>query len=192
LAGASLDIQELTGAKPEEAVGFIQGVQTASRITKTAAIAQALPPALASSMVAGGSARDSAALFAALTQGAADFIGESSRTATISLASQLKEFLPDMLSTESRIGVRQHGPTLREKFVADKSTVVIPDDMKTSLAQAVIETILLRGGFYAGRKFRAGGFQVVWWIEKNVVEVFDQDGQNLETIDLEQKLEKTA
>jgi hypothetical protein len=55
-----------------------------------------------------------------------------------------------------------------------------------------IETILLRDRFYVGRKFRAGGFQIVWWAEKNLVEVFDEDGQSLEIIDLEQKLEKTA
>jgi hypothetical protein len=52
-----------------------------------------------------------------------------------------------------------------------------------------IETILLRDGFYVGRKFRAGGFQVIWWAEKNVIEVFDEDGQSMETIGLEQKLE---
>jgi hypothetical protein len=51
------------------------------------------------------------------------------------------------------------------------------------------ETILLRDRHYVGRKFRAGGYQVVWWIEKNVVEVFDQDGQIVETIGLEQNLE---
>jgi hypothetical protein len=51
-----------------------------------------------------------------------------------------------------------------------------------------VETILLRGGFYVGRKFRAGGFQIVWWAEKNVAEVFDEDGQVMETIALEQKL----
>ena len=55
-----------------------------------------------------------------------------------------------------------------------------------------METILLRGGFYVGRKFQAGGFQVVWWVEKNVVEVFDEDGQVVESISLEQKLGMTA
>jgi hypothetical protein len=55
-----------------------------------------------------------------------------------------------------------------------------------------IETILLRDRFYVGRKFRAGGFQVIWWVEKNVIEVFDQDGQVVESIGLEQKLGMTA
>jgi hypothetical protein len=54
------------------------------------------------------------------------------------------------------------------------------------------ETILLVDRRYVGRKFRAGGVQIVWWIEKNVVEVFDEDGQSVETINLEQKLGMTA
>jgi hypothetical protein len=53
------------------------------------------------------------------------------------------------------------------------------------------ETILLRNGFYAGRKFRAGGYQVAWWVDRNVAEVIDQDGQTLETIGLDATL-KTA
>ena len=55
-----------------------------------------------------------------------------------------------------------------------------------------IETILLRDRFYVGRKFRAGGFQVIWWVEKNLVEVFDEDGQVVKTIGLDQELGMTA
>ena len=55
-----------------------------------------------------------------------------------------------------------------------------------------IETILLRDRFYVGRKFRAGGFQVIWWVEKNEIQVFDEDGQVVESIGLEQKLGMTA
>ena len=54
------------------------------------------------------------------------------------------------------------------------------------------ETILLRDCRFVGRKFRAGGIQIVWWIEKNVVEIFDQDGQSVVTINMEQKLGKSA
>jgi len=53
-----------------------------------------------------------------------------------------------------------------------------------------IETILLLDRRYVGRKYKAGGYQAVWWVEKNVVEVFDQDGQSARLIDLEQSLEK--
>jgi hypothetical protein len=55
-----------------------------------------------------------------------------------------------------------------------------------------METILLRDRFYLGRKFRAGGFQVVWWIEKNVVEAFNEDGQSVESVSLEQESRKSA
>lgn len=51
-----------------------------------------------------------------------------------------------------------------------------------------IETILLKDRFYVGRKFRAGGFQVIWWAEKNLIEVFDEDGQALKTIAREQEI----
>ena len=63
---------------------------------------------------------------------------------------------------------------------------------KQGISERWAETILLVDRRYVGRKFRAGGIQIVWWIEKNVVEVFDQDGQVVESIDLEQKLEKSA
>jgi hypothetical protein len=55
-----------------------------------------------------------------------------------------------------------------------------------------IETILLHDRRYVGRKFKAGGFQLIWWVEENVMEVFDQDGQVLHTIDIEHKNKKSA
>lgn len=55
-----------------------------------------------------------------------------------------------------------------------------------------IETFLLCDRFYVGRKFRAGGFQVIWWVEKNLVEVFDEDEQVVDSINLEQNLGMTA
>ena len=63
---------------------------------------------------------------------------------------------------------------------------------KLGISEPWAETILLVDRRYVGRKFRAGGVQIVWWIEKNVVEVFDQDGQVVESIGLEQKLGMTA
>ena len=63
---------------------------------------------------------------------------------------------------------------------------------KLGISERWTETILLVDCRYVGRKFRAGGFQIVWWIEKNVVEVFNQNGKSLETIELEKKLGMTA
>jgi hypothetical protein len=63
---------------------------------------------------------------------------------------------------------------------------------KQGITERWAETFLLVDRRYVGRKFKAGGIQVVWWIEKNVVEVFDQDSQSIETIDIKPKLEKSA
>jgi hypothetical protein len=63
---------------------------------------------------------------------------------------------------------------------------------KHGISEPWSETFLLIDRRYAGRKFRAGVIQIVWWIEKNLIEVFDQDGQSVETIDLGQKLGMTA
>ena len=55
-----------------------------------------------------------------------------------------------------------------------------------------IETILLHDRRYVGRKYKAGGYQVVWWVEKGSVEVFDQDGQSVRLVVLEELHEKAA
>jgi hypothetical protein len=100
-------------------------------------------------------------------------------------------------------------PHLRRFFLGNRllliQGVTMPETQPDQISQIIasiftqkginppfIETILLRDGFYVGRKYRAGGFQVVWWIEKNVVDVFDEDGQVVETIELQQKLEQSA
>jgi hypothetical protein len=59
---------------------------------------------------------------------------------------------------------------------------------KMGISEPWAETNLLADRRYVGRKFRAGGIQIVWWIEKNLIEVFDQDGKSLEIIDLAHKL----
>jgi hypothetical protein len=59
---------------------------------------------------------------------------------------------------------------------------------KMGISEPWAETFLLVDRRYVGRKFKAGCIQIVWWIEKNLVEVFDQDGKSLEIIDLAHKL----
>jgi hypothetical protein len=63
---------------------------------------------------------------------------------------------------------------------------------KLGISEPWAETILLVDRRYVGRKFRAGGIQIIWWIEKNLVEVVDEDLQVVESLGLEQKLEKSA
>jgi hypothetical protein len=55
-----------------------------------------------------------------------------------------------------------------------------------------IETILLHDGRYVGRKFKAGGYLVVWWVERNAVELLDQDGQIARVVDLIENFEKIS
>jgi hypothetical protein len=55
-----------------------------------------------------------------------------------------------------------------------------------------VETILLRDRCYVGRKYRAGGYQIVWWVEANSLEIFDQDGQSTGVIGLEKNSEKIS
>lgn len=43
-----------------------------------------------------------------------------------------------------------------------------------------------------GRKFSAGGYEVIWLAEKNVVEIFDQVGQLKQTILVDKKMGKAA
>ncbi|MGD0517339.1 MAG: hypothetical protein ABSA26_07370 [Thermoguttaceae bacterium] len=58
--------------------------------------------------------------------------------------------------------------------------------------EPIIETILLHDRCYVGRKFSTGGYEVIWLAEKNVVEVFDQEGQLKQTIIVDEKMEKAA
>jgi hypothetical protein len=55
-----------------------------------------------------------------------------------------------------------------------------------------IETILLHDGRYVGRKFKAGGYQVIWQAEKNAVELLDQDGQTARVVELEENFGKIS
>jgi hypothetical protein len=95
-------------------------------------------------------------------------------------------------------------PHLR-RFFLGKSGVAMTDLQSDDYSQFIAsifaelgvnppftETVLLRDRRFVGRKFRAGGIQIVWWVVKNVVEVFDEDGQVVESIELEQKLGKSA
>jgi hypothetical protein len=54
------------------------------------------------------------------------------------------------------------------------------------------ETILLRNRYYVGRKFQAESLQVIWWQEKNLLEVRTIEGQLEQNIDLKESLVKAA
>ena len=43
------------------------------------------------------------------------------------------------------------------------------------------ETILIRNGFYCGRRFACDGLEAVWFAEENQVKFFGRDGSLIET-----------
>ncbi len=42
------------------------------------------------------------------------------------------------------------------------------------------ETILVRGGFYCGRRFSGDGLRAVWFAEEGQVKLYDAAGQTIE------------
>ena len=50
---------------------------------------------------------------------------------------------------------------------------------------APMRTILIQKGYFVGHKYHFDGGYAVWLIEKNVIEVYDDDGKLLKTVSLE-------
>jgi hypothetical protein len=53
-------------------------------------------------------------------------------------------------------------------------------------------TALIKKGYFVGHKYRFGGGYVVWLIEKNVLEAYDDEGKLLKTVSLEETAKKSA
>jgi hypothetical protein len=53
-----------------------------------------------------------------------------------------------------------------------------------STPTALLRTVLIGGGYFAGEKYRFDGGCAVWLAERNVIEVYDDDGKLLKTITL--------
>jgi len=152
-SGAALDIGAVTGATAPESLGYLQAVGQRARITDPRKLAVNLPPALRASMANGANARTAGALFAAMTQGMADPTGESSRTATISFAQQLRNFEGGPawagLSMRERIGRLQSDAEMRRQFLESASF--------EKRAQAPVEELLSGGSTAkAFAQFRQG------------------------------------
>ncbi len=43
------------------------------------------------------------------------------------------------------------------------------------------ESLLIRGGFYCGRRFQCDGMQAVWFVEEQQLKLFDRDGCLVQT-----------
>lgn len=46
------------------------------------------------------------------------------------------------------------------------------------------EAMLIRDGYFCGRRFYQDGLQAVWFIEENQIKFYDRDGSILEVLEL--------
>ncbi len=46
------------------------------------------------------------------------------------------------------------------------------------------EAMLIRDGYFCGRRFTSDGLQAVWFIEENEVKFYDRDGAIVEVLEL--------
>jgi len=59
-------------------------------------------------------------------------------------------------------------------------------------AGPVVRTILIKDRYYVGQKFRCGGFQAMLLAGGNEIKFYDQAGELLKTVSLEEIEEKAA
>lgn len=62
-------------------------------------------------------------------------------------------------------------------------------DQRTDDRWEVRESILIRQGFYCGRRFDFAGFRAVWFVEEDQVKIYRRDGALVATF---QPVEQTA
>ena len=46
------------------------------------------------------------------------------------------------------------------------------------------EAMLIRDGYFCGRRFQRDGLEAVWFIEENQIKFFDRDGSILEVLEV--------
>ncbi len=63
---------------------------------------------------------------------------------------------------------------IREKLIQLGGTAELPPR----------ETMLIRDGYFCGRRFTNEGLQAVWFIEENEVKFYDRDGAIVEVLEL--------
>lgn len=109
LSGAILDLAKRGKMSEEEAAGVFIGVSRMARVTDLHGTAEHVAPGMLGVMGFGDDISQAGALLSAVSLGEADPTGRRSRTASISLAKQLEERLPQLKNTEERIRFIQQG-----------------------------------------------------------------------------------
>lgn len=123
-SGGALALQKPFGVTAEESIGFLSDVATKTRLTQIGDVASNAAPAIAGISQMGGSARESAALFSALTQFTEDETGDQARTTSLQLAKALRDRINADTGFENattaleRLRILQSDPELARKFMA--------------------------------------------------------------------------
>lgn len=100
LAGRFLDVAKFSGSTDIRAnAGFIQNVQSASRVTTSEKVGANIVPAIGGMTFLGDTPEQGAELLAAATQLLGDEQGRISANAVLTLGNQLKEFIPQRAKT---------------------------------------------------------------------------------------------
>lgn len=120
LASGILDTQKATGLGTDQALGYLQQLQSVSRTKSLTDLSQNFTPAVGGVMKLGTDRATAGALLASLSQGMGDATGAVSATAGLSLASQLREFAPGQ-DISKTIGQLQQNDQMRGAFLKNAS-----------------------------------------------------------------------
>ena len=123
LSASALDISKGTGLDLKSSLGFLLQTGTLSRVTDMEKLSKNVAPAVIGGMQFGASREFSGGLTAALTQGIVDPTGESSRTTSVQLMKQMREFgtAENLGGVEETFKRLQTDAELRKSFFADAS-----------------------------------------------------------------------
>jgi len=61
-----------------------------------------------------------------------------------------------------------------------------------SRSEDVCETILIRDGFYCGRRFAVGSYRAVWFLEEHVVKFYGEKGEFISMISTDELMPASA
>lgn len=147
-AGSLTDLAKVTGTNDALTnLGLLKKVGELSRVVDSNAQAQNIPRALIGMRAMGATTAEASAAFAALTSASADLQGATSGTAGISLAEQLRSFMPEAASMGAAISALQADPEKAKAFLADASF--------EKIALGPIEQLLLNPNSEAAKAYRA-------------------------------------
>lgn len=122
VAARALDVRQATGSTDMMAnIGFIQNLQQNARVTNLRQVGQNIVPAIGGVMTAGDTDEQAGEFVTTLNTLMQDAEGAMTRTAAVSLAQQLREFMPEGGSTMARLQSLQQDPAQASKFLEGAS-----------------------------------------------------------------------